>query len=92
MNYFKSLLLLLVLTFNSAVYASNPPDEGMWLPLLLKDYNYAEMQRLGCKLTPEQIYSVNNSSLKYAIVQLGGFCAAEVVSNKELMLTNHHCA
>lgn len=68
------------------------PDEGMWLPLLLKNLNYAEMERLGCKLSPEQIYSVNNSSVKDAIVQLGGFCTAEVISPKGLLLTNHHCA
>ncbi len=71
--------------------AASPPDEGMWLPLLIKDYNYDEMKRLGCKLTAEQIYSVNNSSLKDAIVQLGGFCTAEVISDKGLLLTNHHC-
>lgn len=71
--------------------ATTPPDEGMWLPMLLKDYNYEEMKRLGCKLTPEQIYSVNNSSLKDAIVQLGGFCTAEIISNEGLILTNHHC-
>ena len=94
MNSIKAILLGAMLVFNSALFAANPPlpDEGMWLPLLLKDMNYAEMQRLGCRLSPEQIYSVNNSSVKDAIVQLGGFCTAEVVSPKGLMLTNHHCA
>ena len=67
-------------------------DEGMWLPLLLNDYNYEEMKRLGLKLTPEQIYSINTSSVKDAIVQLGGFCTAEVVSDQGLLFTNHHCA
>lgn len=84
--------LLFLVIFLSKFTMAGPPDEGMWLPLLLKDYNYAEMQRLGLKLTPEQIYSVNNSSLKDAIVQLGGFCTAEVISNEGLILTNHHCA
>lgn len=87
------LLFILAFTFLSTpLFANNPPDEGMWLPMLIKDYNYEEMKRLGCKLTPEQIYSVNNSSLKDAIVQLGGFCTAEVISDEGLILTNHHCA
>jgi hypothetical protein len=65
-------------------------DEGMWIPLLL-DRNYADMQKLGLKLTPEQIYSINNSSLKDAIVQFGGGCTAELISAEGLLLTNHHC-
>ncbi|PCJ63717.1 MAG: serine protease [Bacteroidetes bacterium] len=66
-------------------------DEGMWIPALLTD-NYAEMQRLGLKMTPEQIYSINNNSMKDAIVRLGrGFCTGEIISNKGLILTNHHC-
>lgn len=67
-------------------------DEGMWLPHLLKSQNYEEMKRLGLKLTPEQIYAVNNSSLKDAIVRLGGgFCTGEMISSEGLFLTNHHC-
>lgn len=67
-------------------------DEGKWLPLLLKDQNYNEMVRLGLKLTPEQLYDINNSSLKDAIVRLGrGFCTGEIISAEGLMLTNHHC-
>ena len=66
-------------------------DEGMWIPALLTD-NYAEMQRLGLKMTPEQIYSINNNSMKDAIVRLGrGFCTGEIISDQGLFLTNHHC-
>lgn len=71
---------------------SSRADEGMWLPLLIKRLNEADMQKKGCKLTAEEIYSVNHSSLKDAIVALGGgFCTAEVVSAEGLLLTNHHC-
>ncbi len=67
-------------------------DEGMWLPLLIKRLNYTDMQKCGLQLTPEEIYSVNNSSLKDAIVALGGgFCTGEIISKEGLMLTNHHC-
>lgn len=67
-------------------------DEGMWLPMFIKRLNYKDMKEKGLQLTPEEIYSVNNSSLKDAIVRLGGgFCTGEIISNKGLMLTNHHC-
>ena len=66
-------------------------DEGMWIPLLLKEFNESAMQKLGCKLTAEDIYSVNHSSLKDAIVQFGGGCTGELVSGDGLVLTNHHC-
>lgn len=65
-------------------------NEGMWLPLLL-NRNYADMQKHGLQLTPEQLYSVNNSSLKDAIVSFGGFCTGEIISANGLILTNHHC-
>ena len=66
-------------------------DEGMWLPLLLQD-NEADMQALGLKLNASEIYDINNSSLKDAVVSLGGFCTAEMISDQGLLLTNHHCA
>jgi len=67
-------------------------DEGMWLPHLLKTMNESDMQAHGLQLTAENLYSVNNSSLKDAIVSLGGFCTGEMISSEGLMLTNHHCA
>tara|TARA_B110000914_G_scaffold146560_1_gene128319 strand:- start:1859 stop:4030 length:2172 start_codon:yes stop_codon:yes gene_type:complete len=68
-------------------------DEGMWLPHLLKLVNEEDMKAKGLKITAEDIYSVNQSSLKDAIVSLnGGSCTAEMISPEGLMLTNHHCA
>ena len=65
--------------------------EGMWLPQLLQALNEGEMQTMGMKLTAEQVYSVNQGSLKDAIVHFGGFCTSEVISDQGLLLTNHHC-
>lgn len=89
----KKLLLALVLSFSllAANAGYKPTDEGMWLPILLKDYNYDQMKKLGLKLKPEQIYSVNKASLKDAIVWFDGGCTGEIVSNTGLLLTNHHC-
>ncbi len=64
---------------------------GMWLPLLLENLNEEEMQAMGMEITAEDIYSINQGSLKDAIVHFGGFCTGEVVSDRGLVLTNHHC-
>ncbi len=66
-------------------------DEGMWLLPLLEKMNAEAMRNLGSRLTPEQIYSVNNSSIKDAVVQFGGGCTGEIISGKGLLVTNHHC-
>lgn len=73
-------------------------DEGMWLPMFVERLNYVDMQKMGLQLTPEELYSINNSSLKDAIVGLsngakprGFFCTGEIVSGNSLLFTNHHC-
>jgi Peptidase S46 len=82
------LALSFLFTFQLALRA----DEGMWLPILLEQLNIAEMQEMGCELTADQIYSINNASLKDAIVALDyGNCTGELISDKGLILTNHHC-
>ena len=65
--------------------------EGMWLPMFLQQLNEAEMKAMGLELTAEDIYSINNGSLKDAIVHFGGGCTAEIISGEGLLLTNHHC-
>jgi hypothetical protein len=66
-------------------------DEGMWLPLLLKQLNEKKMQSAGLKISAEDIYSVNRSSLKDAVALFGRGCTGEIISNEGLLLTNHHC-
>lgn len=66
-------------------------DEGMWLPILLEQLNIQDMQARGFKLTAEDIYSVNKSSMKDAVVLFGGGCTGEMISAEGLLLTNHHC-
>jgi hypothetical protein len=92
------LIVIVALTFRLASFATTPPDEGMWLPLLLERLNYVDMQKAGLHLTAEELYNINKASLKDAIVGLGSaesgsmhFCTAEVVSSQGLLLTNHHC-
>lgn len=81
------LCLLLLISFSTIIKA----DEGMWLPLLLKQLNEPDLKKNGLKLSVEDIYNINKSCLKDAIVQFNGGCTAEVISDQGLILTNHHC-
>tara|TARA_R110001592_G_scaffold17518_2_gene73768 strand:- start:61926 stop:64145 length:2220 start_codon:yes stop_codon:yes gene_type:complete len=83
----KVYLFLLSLSISFSALAR----EGMWLPQLLAQLNYSEMQRMGLQISAEDIYSVNQSSLKDAIVHFNGGCTGELISSKGLLLTNHHC-
>jgi hypothetical protein len=66
-------------------------DEGMWIPMFIDRLNYEDMQKMGLQLTAEEIYSVNQGSLKDAVVIFGRGCTGEIISDQGLLLTNHHC-
>jgi len=83
----KLFLLATIFLFNLSIFAG----EGMWLPTLLQKLNEAEMQSMGFKLTAEDIYNVNQASMKDAVVIYGRGCTGGIISNSGLFLTNHHC-
>jgi hypothetical protein len=82
----KKISFILFLTWSSLIHA----EEGMLIPSVISAFE-SDMKAKGMKLSAEDIYSVNNSSLKDAIIHFGGGCTAELVSDKGLLLTNHHC-
>jgi len=82
------LLRILLILFVLPVFSQ---QGGMWIPSLLKGANEAEMKSLGMKISADDIYSVNHSSLKDAVPHFDGGCTAEMISSKGLLLTNHHC-
>lgn len=86
----RKLITLMVIA--SLIFVTNvKADEGMWLPVLLKKLNIKDMQDKGFKLTAEDIYNVNQASMKDAIVKFGRGCTGELISNQGLLITNHHC-
>ncbi|MCW3075810.1 MAG: peptidase [Bacteroidetes bacterium] len=80
--------IILFLTITSLALKA---DEGMWMPQLIAALNITDMKKNGFKLSAEQIYSINKASMKDAVAIFGGGCTAEAISDKGLILTNHHC-
>jgi hypothetical protein len=88
----KTLKISLFFIFITVLSFFAKADEGMWLPMLISKYNISTMQQMGLKLTADQIYSVNQACLKDAIISLDhGSCTGSIISQKGLLITNHHC-
>ena len=83
--------LVIIIAALTMFVGSARADEGMWLLPLLEKMNGKALSEAGCELTPKQIYDINNTSLKDAIVQFGGGCTGEIISKDGLLVTNHHC-
>ncbi|MGM0531549.1 MAG: S46 family peptidase, partial [Bacteroidota bacterium] len=79
------------LVFFLTLFGYSYSGEGMWIPSLLEKFNINDMHEEGFRLSAEEIYSINHSSLKDAVVIFGGGCTGEVISDEGLLLTNHHC-
>lgn len=88
MSFKSTILVVLIVALSRITLLAG---EGMWIPMLLQQMNEKEMQEMGMKITAEDIYSINKSSLKDAILLFGRGCTSEIISKDGLLLTNHHC-
>ena len=88
MRLLKPLLIIYVLALTPSFLKAH---EGMWIPSLLQSLNKSDVYLSKMQLTADDIYAINHSSIKDAVVHFGGFCTAELISKNGLLLTNHHC-